>query len=250
MRQLAAVFPVYNEDECIRGVLEAWQAVFAHIGIDYEMIALDDGSTDSTALVLASLAMDDRVTVVSKPHGGHGPTILRGYLMAVERAEWVFQCDGDDEMDASAFATFWSDRASHDAVFGIRLGRRQSLGRRFISWVSRAIVTICFSRGVQDVNVPYRLMRSTLLAPVVESIPETTFAPNLVISGALALSGAHIENLPVPHRPRRTGQPSIASWRLWKASAVSLIQTVALAPSMRAVAQRIRAQSHRTGETK
>ncbi len=194
---------------------------------------LNDGSRDGTAGVLAGFSDDDRIRVVTKPNSGHGPTILMGYRMAVELADWVFQCDGDDEMDPSHFGELWRVRDDYDALFGSRLDRSQSTGRKLISAVSRVVVHLFYGAGVDDVNTPYRLMRASMLTRILPVIPESTFAPNLVISGAFALAGARIHNLPIPHRNRATGQVSIAKWRLWRASFASLRQTIALASPVR-----------------
>ncbi len=238
-RDLAVVIPVYNEEACIGSVVDAWRVTLGRLGIDYGIIVLDDGSRDGTAGVLAGFEDDDRVRVVTKTNSGHGPTILRGYRMAVESAEWVFQCDGDDEMEPSHFDSLWQVRDEYDALFGSRIDREQSTGRSLISRVSRTVVRTAYSPGVVDVNTPYRLMRSSLLAPIVTAIPDSTFAPNLIIAGTFAASDARIVNIPVPHRNRRTGAVSIVRWRLWKAAGLSLIQTVRLAPRMRSVAREI-----------
>ena len=246
MRDLELVIPVYNEECCIADVLGAWQSVLDALQIDYEIIVMNDGSTDGTAKELAPFEGSDRVDVVTKSNSGHGPTILQGYRLACERAPWVFQCDGDDEMDPSHFNELWSIRQEHDAVFGERLNRHQSAGRRLISAVSRLTVRLGYASGVRDVNTPYRLMRSTVLAPIVSAIPDATFAPNLVISGVLALAHVRIANVPVPHHNRTTGSVSIVRWKLWAAAARSLVQTLMLAGQMRSVAKAI---SHQVGET-
>ena len=51
-------------------------------------------------------------------------------------------------------------------------------------------------------NIPYSLIRSDVLIPIIALIPDDTFAPNVAISGALAKTGAAISELPVPFEPR------------------------------------------------
>jgi glycosyltransferase involved in cell wall biosynthesis len=246
MRELIVVIPVYNEAACIADVIRSWQSTLDGLSADYEILVLDDGSTDETATVLSEFEGEPRVSVTAKPNSGHGPTVLLGYRMACPRARWVFQCDSDDEMPASSFPTLWHMRDDFDAVFGARTGRSQGAGRRLISATSRFIVNLAYGAGVQDVNTPYRLMRASLLGPIVLAIPETTFAPNLVVSGTLALAGARIANISVPHQNRRTGTVSIVRWRLWKAAAKSLVETIVLARTMRVIARRITSQGEAT----
>jgi glycosyltransferase involved in cell wall biosynthesis len=229
---LAVVMPVYNEQDCIGEVVQSWLGVLSRLNIRFKLIVLNDGSVDRTAEVLASLSGDE-LTKVNKPNSGHGPTILQGYRQAVESADWVFQCDSDDEMKAEHFAPLWEIRDDYDAVFGCRQGRRQNLGRRFISFCSRMTVHILFGAGIVDVNTPYRLMRAELLRQVVEQIPDATFAPNVIISGAFARSKLRLKNIPVPHEGRRTGAVSIVKWKLWKAAIRAFWQTLRCRPRIR-----------------
>ncbi len=218
--------PVYNEAECIAKVVASWRYELAALRIDFRMIVLNDGSRDGTAEALAAFAGDSRIEIVNKPNAGHGPTILMGYRKAAAIANWVFQCDSDDEMPADHFRRLWARREQFDAVIGIRAGRSQGLGRKLISKVSRLAVWMLYGRGVADVNVPYRLIRAEVLAPLVERIPSDTFAPNVIISGALARGRCRIANVPVPHQGRRTGTVSIMKWKLWRSAFLAFRQTI------------------------
>lgn len=224
-RELILVMPVYNEAQCIARVLCEWRAALDALAIDFEILALNDGSKDATAQVLAAFESDERVSVVNKTNSGHGPTILRGYCEAVSRAEWVFQCDSDDEMKPDAFAKLWERREKYDAVMGFRASRQQEAGRKFLSGGSRVVIKLLFGRRVRDVNVPYRLIRAQVLAPMLQKIPDDTFAPNLLISGLLS-RGFRVANLPVPHENRKTGEVSLRSWKVYSVALRSLRQTL------------------------
>jgi len=225
--ELAVVMPVYNEEECIQEVVSAWMAVLDKEGIRFRMLILDDGSTDGSLDELAELAADERITIIRKPNTGHGPTVLLGYRYGVETAGWVFQVDSDGEMPPESFPDLWHRRAEFNALFGYRKERRQQFARWLITRCSRLTVACLLGGRVHDVNVPYRLMRSDVLVNVLPLIPESTFAPNLVIAGALSRMDCRLCNHPVPHTHRKTGCTSIRSWRLWKASLKALAQTCA-----------------------
>lgn len=218
------VMPVYNEQDCIVAVLQNWERILDGLGIRYHIRVYNDGSTDDTLRVLQQFENSCTVKVIDKPNSGHGPTILRGYKEATPLAEWVFQCDSDGEMMPEGFPTLWVNRNEYDALFGYRENRVQSRGRAFISAVSRFAVRRLFGPGVLDVNTPYRLMRGSILARIVASIPNDTFAPNVLISGDLCRWKCRIFNTPVPHVHRRTGRVSIVKWKLWKAAVRSFFQ--------------------------
>lgn len=226
---LCAVMPVYNEEEIVGEVAESWLGVLDSLGIDYELVAIVDGATDSSEQVLRAVAeRHPRLVVDVKANRGHGPTILRGYRRGVVTADWVFQTDSDDEMPAASFGDLWGLRHNVDAVIGIRTSRNQSPGRRAITRAARLTARVAFGCRLADVNCPYRLMRSSALAPLLVPIPDDTFAPNVVLSGMLARSGARIAEVPVPHHDRTTGVVSILGWRALRAALRSFGQTVRL----------------------
>ena len=228
---LGVVMPVYNEEESLSGCVRSWVSALDELDIDYRLIVINDGSKDSTADVLGDLVSNPRVVGVSKANEGHGPTILRGYHLAARTSEWVFQVDSDDEIPASAFAAVWNSREGHDAVFGRRTGREQTLDRKLISKIAGLTSRLLLRGRVTDVNVPYRLMRSTTLLPVIDRLPADTFAPNVVISGALGRDRATFAEVPVPHSERAAGEVSIVGWGAIKAAVRSFRQTVKLARS-------------------
>ncbi len=223
---LMLVMPVYNEEACIEAVVASWRDQFDSLGLDFALLVLNDGSKDQTARALQVFENDPRIRVINKANSGHGPTILAGYRIAVEEAQWVFQCDSDDEMKPDAFPKLWQKREKYDAIFGTRALRQQEPARRLLSAGSRAVVRLLFGRGVRDVNTPYRLMRATKLRPIVRAIPDDTFAPNILISGVFSKHRNRIHNTPVPHENRKTGEVSLTSAKVWKVAAKSLRQTL------------------------
>ena len=227
--ELCAVMPVYNEEGIVGQVAESWLGVLDGLGIDYELVAIVDGATDASEQILRATAeRHPRLVVDAKANSGHGPTILRGYRRGVVTADWVFQTDSDDEMPAASFGELWALRHQVDAVIGIRASRDQSFGRRAITRAARFTARVAFGCRLADVNCPYRLMRSTALAPLLAPIPDDTFAPNVVLSGMLARSGARLAEVPVPHHSRTTGEVSILGWRALRAAVRSFAQTVRL----------------------
>lgn len=226
MYDVEIVMPVYNEAACINEVLDDWIRELDLFSISYRLLVLNDGSRDNTAEVLAKYDNNPKTKIINKQNSGHGPTILQGYHMAVADAQWIFQVDSDNEIAARHFKSLWQKREQHDAAVGIRADRNQPLSRKIISFFSRLVVILFYGSGVTDVNCPFRLMRADLLKQILTRIPENTFAPNVVISGFLALMKAKVLNIPVPHSNRQTGEVSIKKWKLLKAALKSFMQVI------------------------
>jgi glycosyltransferase involved in cell wall biosynthesis len=228
MLDVAVVMPVYNEAECIADVLHDWMHELDRVGIHYRLLVLNDGSRDNTAVVLQQFESSPAVTVINKENSGHGPTIRMGYELACREANWVFQVDSDNEINAEQFQKLWAAREGCAAVIGIRDGRQQPPSRKAISFCSRWVVRLFYGSGIVDVNCPFRLMRAEVLQRMLRYIPENTFAPNVGIAGLLARAKVQVLNIPVSHRNRRTGEVSIKKWKLAKAAMKSLAQIIAI----------------------
>lgn len=203
--ELALVLPVYNEEACIASVVESWRNELSRLGIAYVMTIINDGSTDRTGDILQGFASDPRIEIVTQPNSGHGAALLDGYSRAVARAPWIFQTDSDDEMNPADFAALWECRHGHEAVFGVRQRAKRSAVRRLITGVSRGVVKLLFGSAVHDVNVPFRLIRARTLAAILPLVPRGTFAPNVMIAGAIARWRLATSNRPLRNRPRQTG---------------------------------------------
>lgn len=227
MYDLVMVMPVYNEEACIVNVIESWYFILFKLKIKFLILLLNDGSQDNTQEILASLTHHrEYLKVINKENSGHGPTVLMGYHEAVKIAKWVFQCDSDNEFKPENFPEFWIKRSDYVALFGIRKERDPSLNRRFISRISYFVVNLLFGKGVIDVNIPYRLIRSDILKPIIQQIPLKTFAPNVLISSALVKSKIPVCNIAVAYQYRQTGSASLIKWRLWKSAIISFWQTL------------------------
>src|SRR5580658_8801387 len=168
---LAVVVPVYNEQDNLIPLLRDWQPLFQEANIPYQVIFIDDGSTDNS-LRLLERVNDPSIRVVTQLNAGHGSAILRGYRLALALgAEWVFQIDSDHQLDPAAFTDLWNNRDRYDLLLAEREDKDASFGRRLISGISRGIVHTLYGSGVsevssaaRDVNSPYRLMRGARLA--------------------------------------------------------------------------------------
>ncbi len=230
---LSVIMPVYNEEASLPGCAESWIAVLDKLEIDYQLIILNDGSKDGTGAALAELDRHPRVRGISKDNEGHGPTILAGYHLAVDNSTWVFQVDSDDEIPASAFADVWERRVGVDAVFGVRTGRDQPADRALITKVAALTTRTLFGAKATDANVPFRLMRSAALRPVIDKLPADTFAPNVVIAAVLSRDPDKFAEVPVPHHHRLVGEVSIVGLGAVKAAARSFGQTLRLVRKFR-----------------
>lgn len=205
--------PVFNEEQCIDGVLAEWLVELDRSGVDYELMLLDDGSTDQTPAILKQWSHqrgEGRIAIVSHSNRGHGQTCLKGYRAACERrVPWVLQIDSDGQCDPSFFAALWKRRIDHDVVYGCRVRRCDGWKRAAASALVRLVVKVAAGADCVDANVPYRLMRTARLDPLLDSIPQEFDLANIALAVQLARAGWREAAVPIAFRPRAGGEPSI-----------------------------------------
>jgi len=224
--ELAVVIPVYNEEEIIQAVLDDWSSELERLGIAYKITVYNDGSRDSTAEILAKYSSNkENIFVNNKENSGHGPTVLLGYRENSD-TEWIFQIDSDGEIGPESFQAIWERRGSYDLLLGRRMERHSGVVRASLSFFARLVVLIFYGSEVHDVNSPFRLMRGELFKEIFFKIPDGTFAPNVIVSGAASRARLRILEHPVQYTARKTGEVSLKKMKLLRAALRSLFQTI------------------------
>ena len=211
LKDVAVVIPVFNEEKLIGECINEWLNVLDSVNLNYEILIIDDGSSDATISIVERYGDNQNIQLIIKQNEGHGPTILAGYKRAVGIAEWVFQADSDNEINPNQFSALWSRRQGQDAVIAWRQGRDQTTVRRLVTFFARVTTKVLFRCHLRDVNIPFRLFRSETLTILLEKIPSDTFAPNIALSGALSLMNFQVEECPVVFNERIVGESSLSN---------------------------------------
>ena len=211
--ELLVVIPVFNEERSVSAVLDEWTAELDRSGAVYSILLIDDGSTDSTPEVLGGWKRDHastRLEIMRHCNRGHGQTCLEGYRIACDRQiPWVFQIDSDGQCDPKFFPNLWAARQRHDVVYGHRAKRNDGLKRVLASVLVKAVVRAASGVSCIDANVPYRLMRTENLHPLVDSIPSDFDLANIALAVQIKRVGWREAAVPIVFRPRAGGEPSV-----------------------------------------
>jgi len=228
-KELIVIIPIYNEEQIIQKVIKDWVTTLRGLKIDFELRAYNDGSKDATLAKLQEVLVTyPELTIIDKPNSGHGPTILKGYRDA--DASYVFQVDSDNEMKAKYFESLWNERANYDLIIGRReFNFKVPIPRKVVSFMAKMIVNLFYGQGISDVNVPYRLMKTDKFSTIYKTIPITTFAPNVIISGMAVRKKLKIKCFFISTDFRATGIVSIQRMKLLKVVVISFIETISFA---------------------
>jgi dolichol-phosphate mannosyltransferase len=225
--EICVIFPVYNEENCVGEVLSEWSTALEESGLDYRILALDDGSSDGTPAALEKWRQrlgSDRIEIVRHGNRGHGQTCMEGYRRVCESGcSWVLQIDSDGQCDPAFFAELWSKREHADVVYGVRSRRLDGWKRSLASTILRVTVRVFSGVWCADANTPYRLMRTQALKLILETVPQSFDLANIALAVQLKRAGLREKTTPIVFRERAGGEPSVPLTR-FASKAIELSQ--------------------------
>lgn len=211
VKNLWVIMPVYNEEEALPKVLEEWiPELRKHFNTNYTLCVMNDGSKDSTWQVIQEYAAKyPEIHPVDKPNSGHGQTCIDGYRLAIKQgAEWIFQIDSDGQCVTEYFAELLSKTREGKVAYGYRKTRDDGFQRFIVSRFVTLFVWGATGVWVKDANVPYRLMHSSTLEPIVEKIPGDFHLCNILVS-TYQKRNFGIKWINIHFRDRIGGSPSV-----------------------------------------
>lgn len=201
---LSLVVPAYDEALNVGACIDEARATFTRLAIpEWEIVVVDDGSTDGTAAaVRAHAAGDARIRVVShETNRGYGQALHAG--IAAARHAWVFITDADLQFRLDDLSLLLPLAETCDFVQGHRVHRADPATRVVLGRLYRAVVHSVARIPVRDPECSFRLVRASIL----RDLPIVAWGPlvpvELVYRAARA--GAVFGEVGVVHRPRRHG---------------------------------------------
>jgi dolichol-phosphate mannosyltransferase len=217
--ELSVVIPFYNESPNIPSLLEELRQTVGRLGVRAEVIAVDDGSSDDTLEVLnrAAAGWPELIVVPLPRNRGQAVALWRGFERV--RAPWIATLDGDGQNPPAELARLWARRNEADMLVGQRVGRQDSLGRKFMSRLANHVRRALLRDGVSDSGCALRLFRREVRASLPPFRTLYSFIPACAVSG-----GWRVKEVPVAHRPRIAG---VANYTFRKMAIFPFLDTLA-----------------------
>ena len=198
--EVSIIIPVYNEAQTIGGVIAGIKTLYP----DFEIIVVNDGSTDDTALV----AKDAGALVYSHPYNiGNGAAVKSGVRFASGKI-LVFM-DGDGQHDPREIEKLLEYFPDYDMVVGARpKGHQASRGRAFGNWIYNRLATYVAKFPVKDLTSGFRAVKSDVARNLLYLLPSTYSYPATLTLGVLR-SGRSMRYIPINAQSRKKGKSKI-----------------------------------------
>jgi glycosyltransferase involved in cell wall biosynthesis len=213
---ISVFFPAYNDGGTIASmVLEALDTC-ARVTTDYEVIVIDDASTDYTPELLDSLAANyEHMRVIHhEKNRGYGGALQSGFAAATK--ELVFYTDGDAQYDPRELVVLLARMTPKvDIVQGYKIERHDPVFRIVIGKLYHWTVKGLFGLHVRDTDCDFRLIRKSALDRI--TLESTSGTICLELMKKLQNSGARFAQVPVHHYHRVYGRSQFFNFpRLWR----------------------------------
>lgn len=202
---ISVFFPAYNDAASIGALVQAALTLLPRLTADYEVLVINDGSTDDTAAVLDELARQHPAVRVihHSQNRGYGGALRSGFAHATK--DLVFYTDGDGQYDVNDLAKLLPLLTEEiDVVNGYKMKRADSRRRILLGGIYQRLARLLFGLPIHDVDCDFRLMRRSLIQSIELTATSGVICTEMIYQ--LHRAGCRFAETPVPHYPRQHGQ--------------------------------------------
>jgi glycosyltransferase involved in cell wall biosynthesis len=201
MYKLSFVIPVFNEEDSIPHLYKAIKKVVDEQGYNYEIVFIDDGSSDKSLEIMENLNKDDKnvKVVVFEKNCGQSAAFDAGFKNAT--GEYVVTLDADLQNDPADVPKMLEYINDYDVVCGFRAKRQDNFIRRIGSKVGNFIRNKLTNDNIIDTGCSLKIFKKEYIDKIKMFKGMHRFLPTL-----LKLEGARIYQIEVNHYPRKYGE--------------------------------------------
>jgi len=209
---ISVFFPCYNEQENVGRTVEKALSVLEKLNIDFEVIIINDGSSDNTGCLADEIAgHDSRVKVVHHQGNlGYGAALQSGFAAATKKL--VFYTDGDGQFDISEMPPLLPLMEQYDIVSCYRLNRQDSFIRKINGWCWTKLVCLLFGLKMRDIDCAFKLYKREIFYGMILSSKGALIDTEILARAAR--KGCRITQKGVHHYPRTAGSQTGANVRV------------------------------------
>lgn len=197
----SVVIPLKNEAGNITDLINELEPVMHGLKQPWELICIDDGSTDDTRPILKNLAKQKNYLRIISFKQNYGQSSAFDAGFKASQGKFVITLDGDGQNDPKDIPKLLQLIQDCDLVCGIRLKRKDTFVKRFTSKMANAVRNWVCEDGVQDTGCSLKVYRKSCLEQIKMFHGMHRFLPAL-----FKMAGFRIQQIPVNHRERLRGK--------------------------------------------
>jgi len=199
---ISVVIPLYNEEENVRELHDRLKAVLDTIGADYEVLFIDDGSTDSTLALLQNIQAQDNRTVVLSLRRNFGQTAAFAAGFDYSRGDIIVTMDGDLQNDPNDIPKLIEMMKDNDLVSGWRKKRKDPfLSRRLPSIMANWLISTVTGVNLHDYGCSLKAYKRDVIKNLKLYGEMHRFIPAVA-----SWYGVRIAEVETEHHPRLRGK--------------------------------------------
>ena len=201
--EISVLIPAYNEAEIIADVVSGVRATMERLNRPYEILVIDDGSTDETALRAQSAG----ARVISHPYNiGNGAAVKTGIRQA--KGDILVMMDGDGQHNPECIAPMLEKIGRYDMVVGARSGDSEShFHRDLANRLYNLFASYICKRKIQDLTSGFRAVKSDIARQFISMLPNSFSYPTTITMGVIH-EGYSLTYVPIKTN-RRVGKSKI-----------------------------------------
>lgn len=208
--ELSIFFPFWNEEKNVRNVVEDAIPVARDIAREWEIIVIDDGSSDRTYEIGKELAKEYKnVRVIShSPNRGYGAALREGFVNS--KYKYIVFTDGDRQFDFSQVTRFIENIRGADVVIGYRKKRQDNWIRHILMNMLKLWDYIFFRFYFRDIDCGFKMFKREAVDAIMPLRSEGAMVTTEILAKAKK-KGLKIKEVEVDHFPRKFGDQSGAN---------------------------------------
>ncbi|MDD5032969.1 MAG: glycosyltransferase family 2 protein [Candidatus Pacebacteria bacterium] len=205
MEPFSVIIPAYNEEKAVRKTVSGLKTYLETNFFDkYEIIVVNDGSTDATAKELEGM---DGIKVITHPKNkGYGASIKEG--VENSKYEWIIWFDGDGQHQNEYIPSLLEKRKTADMVLGERKGYKGPLirqpGKKILKWTAEFLT----GQKIPDINSGFRIFRKEHFNRFKHLLPDG-FSTSTTLTMCFLTEGLFVAYVPIEIK-KREGKSTVS----------------------------------------
>lgn len=216
--EYSVVVPVFNEEENLRILTQEIVSVMNELKNPYEIIFVDDGSTDDSLKILKELKKEynQLKVIVFEKNSGQSAALEAGFRKS--KGNIIITLDADLQNDPNDIPKLLKELYDCDSVVGWRDKRRDSLGKKITSFLGNFFRNLFLKDGIHDTGCSLKVFKRKAIERLKLFKGMHRFLPALIM-----MEGYKVKEVKVNHRPRKYGKTKYGFFDRFRATIIDLL---------------------------